>query len=496
VVDNGSDDGTAEGLRELEPSLGVPHRFIYNASNYGNSRARNQIIDHALHVAADYLLFVDSDIEIVPHSVHAMLRYLESCGRFVGCVGAFSHGFSDERAHTTPSLFSLADVQLGTLNFVAWTQYGLFRADVFRDGVRFDEAPPFDGAGWGFEDNDLAFQMDLLGYRLHHFTGMTYLHRKARSSIRIMRRSGIDPAVLFKDRRTRIIEKWSAVEQIARGPLIEVERIARAPSRRCACGGACAACSGKKPAAEPPRAAPQPVAQHDFAQIRVAPARTATADIPSLDGIDDVTTVDQPRAPAAPPAAPARAPAAPPSATPASDSCSQPLSMTKVVNGAFQGGLKLDDYYPELVGSQAWGASGTAGPFDTGTWVGASAQLFGTIPSLCFDPSRFSLAQTVTYVKKVINGVRDPNEGVVQDDIAASRRDATRKPFRQEFLGDGFWVRVSMADPPSTRHMAGHNVELDRNFTTSLIGPGGRKSVDWSTSIRVVNGVVTRNTIS
>ena len=33
--------------------------------------------------------------------------------------------------------------------------------------------------------------------------------------------------------------------------------------------------------------------------------------------------------------------------------------------------------------------------------------------------------------------------------------------------------------------------EWDRNFTTSLIGPGGKQSIDWSVSIRVVNGKVT-----
>ncbi|MEA2718380.1 MAG: hypothetical protein QOJ39_244, partial [Candidatus Eremiobacteraeota bacterium] len=229
VVDNGSDDGTADALRALEPEIGVPHNVVCNAHNAGNSRARNQMIDYALACGADYLLLVDGDVEIVPHSVFAMLRYMESCGRTVGCVGADSHGYTDARERMTPSLLSLHGLRIETLNLVAWTQYGLFRTDVFRDGIRFDEDPPFDGAGWGFEDNDLAFQMDLKGYWTQRFTGMTYLHRKARSSIRIMRRLGIDPEELFARRRSRLIDKWAAVAQIARGPLVDVQRATALP---------------------------------------------------------------------------------------------------------------------------------------------------------------------------------------------------------------------------------------------------------------------------
>ncbi len=229
VVDNGSDDGTAEALRALEPEIGVPHRVECNAENVGNSRARNRIVDYALGVDADYVLFVDGDIELVPHSAVAMLRYLEGCGRALACIGADSNDYSEERARTTPSLFSLHGLRIETLDLVAWTQYGLFRAEIFRDGVRFDEDPPFDGAGWGFEDNDLAFQMEVKGYRSQRFMGVTYLHRKARSSIRIMRRLGIDADALFAKRRSRLLEKWAHVAPIAQGPLLAVQRSTALP---------------------------------------------------------------------------------------------------------------------------------------------------------------------------------------------------------------------------------------------------------------------------
>jgi glycosyltransferase involved in cell wall biosynthesis len=229
AVDNGSDDGTAAGLRALEPDVGVPHRIVCNEHNVGNSRARNQIVDYALEVDADYILFVDGDIELVPHSSVAMLRYLEGFGRTLACVGADSNDYSDERANTTSSLFSLHGLRVETLDLVAWTQYGLFRTEIFRDGIRFDEDPPFDGAGWGFEDNDLAFQMEVKGYRTQRFMGVTYLHRKARSSIRIMRRLGIDADAIFNKRRNRLLEKWGGVAQIAQGPLVAVQRSTALP---------------------------------------------------------------------------------------------------------------------------------------------------------------------------------------------------------------------------------------------------------------------------
>lgn len=173
--------------------------------------------------------------------------------------------------------------------------------------------------------------------------------------------------------------------------------------------------------------------------------------------------------------------------------CTQPMSMTKVVSGTFQGGLKMDDYYPDLVGRGYWDHGDSGGTWDTGSRVGANAQLFGTIPSPC-RPEQFSLAQTVTYTRALFDGVSHPKEGIVQDDIAKSGRDASRPPFRQAWLGGGY--NISMADPPSIGYTSTSNIEFDRAFVTSLVGPGGRRSVGWSTSIRVVNGTVTRNTIS
>jgi hypothetical protein len=174
------------------------------------------------------------------------------------------------------------------------------------------------------------------------------------------------------------------------------------------------------------------------------------------------------------------------------DSCEQPRDMSKVTSGPFRNGLSITDYFPDLASR---GYPAAAGPFDTGTWVGSNVQLVGTIPSPC-RPELFTLAQTVTYDRRRLNGVTAPDEGQTKDDIAKSGRDATSPPFRQEWLGDPPGYNISMADPPAVRYPSVRDYELDRSFVTSLVGPGGRATVNWATSIRIAGGTVTRNTLT
>jgi hypothetical protein len=235
----------------------------------------------------------------------------------------------------------------------------------------------------------------------------------------------------------------------------------------------------------------------DFSKVPISPPVCETCQsaaelevaLPTAGGDSEV--IDEP--PTNPSTGGASGPSVGPAA-PAVSICDAPIGMTAVVSGAFQGGLSMDDYYPDLKGRGFWDHGGTAGPFDTGTWVGSNAQLIGEIRIPC-DPAAFSLAQTVTYTKTVRDGVHHPNEGKTMDDIAKSGRDATKAPFRQEFMGSAGWA-ISMADPPAVTYGPSSNIEWDRSFVTSLVAPSGRKDVSWSTSIRVVNGSVTKNTIT
>lgn len=224
ICDNGSTDGTPEALQALKAQIEIPHRFILNQENLGSSIARNQIIDYMRECDADYLLFMDGDIEIVPFSSFAMLRYMENSGHKLGCIGADCLGYTPNRAQVSACYYTIDGCKLETTSLLAWTQYGMFRRAVFEDGCRFEENAPFNQVGWGFEDNDLAFQMEMKGYLNQRFFGMTYLHRAARSSIRIMREQGVDVTTLYRQRKQYVIDKWAATPQINNGPLVDVRR--------------------------------------------------------------------------------------------------------------------------------------------------------------------------------------------------------------------------------------------------------------------------------
>lgn len=180
------------------------------------------------------------------------------------------------------------------------------------------------------------------------------------------------------------------------------------------------------------------------------------------------------------------------------DSCDVPRSMNKNISGPYLNGLSAYDYMPDARGQRNWPSPTVAGTFDTGNRVGSKVQLYGVIPSPC-APSQYHLEQTVHDVRDRRNGVASPLEGTTFNDIARSGRDGDSAPFRRDFLGGGahpLGYIISMNDPISTTYGSTTNREWDVDLTTSLRGPGGRKSVNWSISVRIVNGSVTRNTVT
>jgi hypothetical protein len=226
VVDNGSDDGTCEAIKnELEAckSLRIPHRLIDNKENTGNSEARNQIISYVRESSADYLLMIDGDIVVVPLSSFMMLLHMEKSGPNLGCLGADNTLQSPNEKEVSPYLAGVHNAMLREQKEIAWTQYGMFRRAVFESGVRFPTDARFQGPGWGFEDVDLAFQMIDKGFQLQHFVGMKYLHQHLQSSIDCMSKlPGLDGKAIFDSRKAWLIEKWKAHPAISREALERV----------------------------------------------------------------------------------------------------------------------------------------------------------------------------------------------------------------------------------------------------------------------------------
>jgi len=209
IMDNGSTDGTWEAIRGLfgETLPSNVHLGRFN-TNQGICKARNAIIDFAVKVVGSkYLMLMDGDIEIVPLSAYTMTRYLE-CHWDVGVIGAYSANFSEKREECAHNLVEIPESRTRNDIRCAWTQYGLFRCEMFQKGVRFDEDGPFGGLGWGYEDDDLHYQLVEAGYKNRYFGGMRYLHRALHSSWPELKAMGIDLDKMFVSRKLYLIQKW------------------------------------------------------------------------------------------------------------------------------------------------------------------------------------------------------------------------------------------------------------------------------------------------
>jgi glycosyltransferase involved in cell wall biosynthesis len=217
VFDNGSQDATTPAvhsnvIREFDtlPDF-LELRTVPN--NLGISRARNVMIEHVIYPAgfnADYILLLDGDIQVVPLSVYTMARYL-NCHPTVGCIGAYSSNWTANPDHSCKMFTEIRESRVRDNIDCAWTQYGLFRASIFRDGgIRFDESGPFGNPGWGFEDDDLCFQMLQQGWLNKYFGDMCYLHRAIRSSWPSIERLGLDMSQVFNERKRYLISKWNS----------------------------------------------------------------------------------------------------------------------------------------------------------------------------------------------------------------------------------------------------------------------------------------------
>ncbi len=74
LVDNGSLDGSAEGLQQLSPHP----RVIVNPSNLGFSGGMNSGLQNALNLGVDYICILNNDTVVQPGMFKELLRHAES----------------------------------------------------------------------------------------------------------------------------------------------------------------------------------------------------------------------------------------------------------------------------------------------------------------------------------------------------------------------------------------------------------------------------------
>lgn len=206
-VDNGSTDGTVESVEaEFDAVPLTPHKL---PTNMGQSHARNLILDCVDNANADYLMFIDGDVEPIKFSSYAMLRYLHEFPS-VGVVGMYTYNCTATENDPTVAKecryipFSFVD----DLPRIAWTQYGMFNARLFqgKKRLRFDTAECFQGPGWGFEDDDLGIAIWERGYGIRNTKMFRFMHRHRNSSLRLL-----DPALaakVYAQRRDHVYNKW------------------------------------------------------------------------------------------------------------------------------------------------------------------------------------------------------------------------------------------------------------------------------------------------
>jgi glycosyltransferase involved in cell wall biosynthesis len=176
VVDNASDDGSREYLAGCPGILA-----ILNDDNLGSSTARNQGLDHC---QGDVLL-LDSDILYIPGS----FAYLASLSRESGMACAGFHHFTYTRVKEEAWRDLVGKRPKTVPTEFAYTHYGYYRAEAFQK-CRFDENF---GTGWGFEDDDLTYQM-----RVFNMASICvrakYFHRK-KSSVAHLKSRGLSSRI-------------------------------------------------------------------------------------------------------------------------------------------------------------------------------------------------------------------------------------------------------------------------------------------------------------
>lgn len=209
-ADNGSDDGTVDAVMSELSDVPVTRNLL--EQNWGQSIARNWICDGAVSWNCDYLAMVDGDVEVIPYSVFAMTDYLmrqeiPGVTSSIGCIGMYCRNCTHlENDGASTDCRRIDEHMVSFDPPIAWTNYGVFRCSVI-DACRFDVAGPFQGPGWGFEDDDYYLTMMSKGYDSVNTKYFRHMHRRRHSSLKNM-----DPnlaAKVYNERKAYLLDKWS-----------------------------------------------------------------------------------------------------------------------------------------------------------------------------------------------------------------------------------------------------------------------------------------------
>jgi len=196
ILDNGSVDGSQEWLKDQNDLIS-----ILNSENVGSAIGRNQMIRVA---KGDFILMMDSDILYINGSLNYFKNRFDDLNFNAKCIGFNPKYFTNDLKTYTPQLPSIEHELLKhEVSFASYalTQYGLFKSEVF-DKCMFDENYK---VGWGFEDDDLFFQMQALKWDVYQLD-CSYYHAKQTSK---WNKTHVLSETNYYDRASYFREKWN-----------------------------------------------------------------------------------------------------------------------------------------------------------------------------------------------------------------------------------------------------------------------------------------------
>jgi GT2 family glycosyltransferase len=183
IVDNCSRFEQIKYLESIKSTKYYNYVLIKNKENIGISKSKNIFIKKAINDNCKYLFMFDNDVVPLKGSFNIMIDYMEK-NKNVGCFGHhIDYYFKDKNlinSNNMPEniykLEIMKNVKSGKNAIRSWTHYSIFRIDVFKKGVFFDECGPFGKRGYGFDDDDLGMQIHKKGYDIHCFINLKCFH--------------------------------------------------------------------------------------------------------------------------------------------------------------------------------------------------------------------------------------------------------------------------------------------------------------------------------
>jgi GT2 family glycosyltransferase len=185
VVDNGSNDGSQELVRQAHPKV----RLIANPDNRGFSAANNQGLDAS---SGRYIFLLNSDTEVEASSLRALIGYGDahteagimgprllnndgtlqpSGGRFPTVLSTMAGLFGADRLSGRPRYGTTRDYsQPAVVDEVSGAAM-LVRREVIEQVGSLDES-----FVWGYEDVDLCRRAHLAGWQVHYVPAATVRH--------------------------------------------------------------------------------------------------------------------------------------------------------------------------------------------------------------------------------------------------------------------------------------------------------------------------------